>query len=229
MPIDPSIIAQRRREQLARLQPVKQQHRQRADDLAAVRYGGGNQKVRERIEENGITRSHSFDLFVTPDPLTLRMVLMAKIKPGMDVLEPEAGTGRIAKAIRAAGVEPVCVEFAWDTFNHLQKQGFNVTQADFLTWVTKQRFDVILMNPPFSNLADVDHVLRAFSLLKAGGILVAIMGAGALNQQGKKAKAFRAWLKGNHGKSEVLPKDTFKESGTGVNAFLVTIRKGKKI
>jgi len=172
-----------------------------------------------------ITARHGFDLFVTPNHLAERMVEIAEIKPGMTVLEPEAGTGRIAKAIRNAGVEPVCVEYAWDTYEFLRKQGYNVTQSDFLEWTAPHKFDVILMNPPFSNSADIIHVMWAYMHLARKGILVAIMSEGAFHGDRKKVANFRAWaeMKGAH--SEQLDAQTFKESGTNVNARLFTLRR----
>ena len=146
----------------------------------------------------------------------------------MTVLEPEAGTGRIAKAIREAGVEPVCVELAWSAFEFLKAQGYNVTQGDFMEYETDIKFDAICMNPPFSNLQDIDHVRRAYSMLKQGRTLVAIMGEGAFSQVRNKAKFFRDWLKKAGGWSEQLPDGTFQESGTGVNARIVVITKRSK-
>ena len=55
-------------------------------------------------------------------------------------------------------------------------------------------YDRIVMNPPFSDRRDVEHVQHAYELLKPGGRLVAIMGEGSFFGSDKKAVAFREWL-----------------------------------
>ncbi|MFH1463933.1 MAG: hypothetical protein ABIO70_06085, partial [Pseudomonadota bacterium] len=49
--------------------------------------------------------------FPTPDVVVAEMMQFAAVEAGHTVLEPSAGSGHIARAIRAAGVEPYCVEF----------------------------------------------------------------------------------------------------------------------
>tara|TARA_R110000737_G_scaffold152329_2_gene181609 strand:- start:4874 stop:8530 length:3657 start_codon:yes stop_codon:yes gene_type:complete len=82
------------------------------------------------------------------------------------------------------------------------------------------------MNPPFENFQDIEHVQHAFSLLKPGGKLVAIMGAGVKNSR-KKAVEFREWLDNAGSYIEDLPDGSFKTSDrpTGVSTVMVTIEK----
>lgn len=173
-------------------------------------------------------------LFETPPDLAARMVELAGIEPGQVVLEPSAGTGRIVRAIedvgRLGGGGLVCVEVNAELARGLADPQRYVLCRDFLTWDEPERlgsFDRVLMNPPFSKGADIDHVRHAFGMLEDGGKLVAIMGEGAFFRQDRKATAFRAWLDEVGGTSTRLPADTFKQSGTGVNTRLVTIRKGQ--
>lgn len=90
-------------------------------------------------------------------------------------------------------------------------------------------YDRIVMNPPFSNRRDVEHVRRAYDLLKPGGRLVAIMGEGSFFGQDKKAQEFRDWLDSVGGTSEKLPEGSFQDPtlpvNTGVNARMVVIEK----
>jgi hypothetical protein len=90
-------------------------------------------------------------------------------------------------------------------------------------YVDKQ-FDRILMNPPFSRQADVDHVLHAHSLLAPAGRLVAIMSAGVTFRCNGKTEALRSLIE-KHGAIESLPEHAFRESGTDVRTVLVTIDK----
>jgi hypothetical protein len=217
-------VVRNRRAQHALLKPMAVIHRQATEESWA-RKDAGTKAIKHRVEEQGIEAGHNFDLFHTPPQLASRMADIAQIKVGMSVLEPEAGTGRIAQAVRDRGVEPLCVEFAFSPFQFLLKQGFNAIQDDFLVWVTYNRFDAVLMNPPFSK--ETAHVMRAFELVKPGGILVGIMSAGTFSNQGKKATDFRAWLRSKRGKSEALPEGTFKEAGTNVSTYLITIKRSK--
>lgn len=91
------------------------------------------------------------------------------------------------------------------------------------------RYDRIIMNPPFSDRRDVQHVQHAYELLKPGGRLVAIMGEGSFFGQDKKAQEFRDWLESVGGTDEKLAEGTFMDLSlpvnTGVNARMVVIDK----
>lgn len=166
-------------------------------------------------------------LFPTPPELAARMVDEAQIEQGHDVLEPSAGTGNIIKAlpcVRPNGTV-TAVEISRDLTQHLESLADLTFCKDFLTCNGDLgKFDRILMNPPFADGQDIEHVKHAYQFLKDGGRIVAIMGEGAFFRSDRKATEFRAWLDGV-GYSEQLPADTFKASGTGVNTRLVVIDK----
>lgn len=90
-------------------------------------------------------------------------------------------------------------------------------------------YDRIVMNPPFGDRRDAEHVQHAYDLLKPGGRLVAIMGEGVFFGSDKKAQAFRDWLEERGGTDEKLEEGTFKDPSlpvtTGVNARMVVIDK----
>lgn len=92
---------------------------------------------------------------------------------------------------------------------------------------TASGYDRIIMNPPFSNRRDAEHVRHAYSLLKPGGRIVAIMGEGVFFGQDKKAQDFREWLESVGGTSEKLPEGSFMDPSlpvnTSVNARMVVI------
>jgi len=92
---------------------------------------------------------------------------------------------------------------------------------------TQSGYDRIIMNPPFSNGRDIDHVRHAYTLLKPGGRIVAIMGESAFTNQNKKATEFREWLDSVGGTEEKLPAGTFNDPSlpvnTGANARMVVI------
>lgn len=92
---------------------------------------------------------------------------------------------------------------------------------------TLSGYDRIIMNPPFSKRRDAEHVRHAYSLLKPGGRIVAIMGEGVFFGQDAKAQDFRDWLESVGGTSEKLPSGAFMDASlpvnTGVNARMVVI------
>ena len=91
------------------------------------------------------------------------------------------------------------------------------------------KYDRILMNPPFSEGRDIQHVRHAYDLLKPGGRLVALMGESAFTNQNKRATEFREWLESVGGTEEKLPEGTFNDPSlpvnTGANARMVVIEK----
>jgi phospholipid N-methyltransferase len=166
-------------------------------------------------------------LFPTPSSIVARMIDHAQIEPGHDVLEPSAGTGNILRAcfhlngegfsgVPAAG-DLVAVEIN-PSLTQLLANEFpkaKVVNGDFLAFNGDLgTFDRILMNPPFENAVDIKHILHARHMLKPGGRLVAICANGPRQNEQLKPIA-SSW--------EVLPPDTFKEQGTGVNTVLLTI------
>ena len=72
-------------------------------------------------------------------------------------------------------------------------------------------------------LADVDHVEHAITFLRARGRLVAVMGAGVLFRKDRRAAAFRERIATMGGAFEELPAGSFRESGTDVNAVVLTV------
>lgn len=181
----------------------------------------------KRKERDLVQKTNIEGFFPTPENIVSRMVDEAGIRNGMDVLEPSAGIGSIADAIRSAGVEPDVAEYNSSLAQHLTDKGYNVVANDFMEIPQSKKYDRILMNPPFERLQDTEHVMKAYSHLKPGGKLVAIMGESAFFNSAKKAADFREWLDSVSGYSEKLPEGTFKESlrSTGVATRLVVIEK----
>lgn len=163
--------------------------------------------------------------FATPESLAKRMADLADIKAGESVLEPSAGSGRLADVAKARGAKVAAVEMSSTLRDLLAKKGHEIIASDFTEMKPEAKFDKILMNPPFEKGQDMAHVQRAYEMLKPGGKMVAIMGEGGFFRTDKQATEFRTWLEGVRGTSEKLPEGTFKESGTGTNTRLVTITK----
>lgn len=169
------------------------------------------------------------DFFPTPKPVATRMARMAGIEKGMRVLEPSAGNGHLADAARDAGATVDAVEISDTLRKILEAKGHTIAGRDFNDYEPTEPYDAVLMNPPFSDRRDAEHIQRAFGMLKPGGRLVAIAGEGVFNGSDKKAQAFRDWLDGLGAEIEALPESTFKGADlpaqTSANARMVIIEK----
>lgn len=120
--------------------------------------------------------------YPTPAGLAQRLIAMAGIGPGHTVLEPSAGQGGLAAFLPVE--RTTCIEVAAMNSKVLQAKGYTVVQADFLDWAagTLQRFDRVVMNPPFSEGRATAHAEAAAALVKPGGTLAAILPAGHANR-----------------------------------------------
>jgi hypothetical protein len=166
--------------------------------------------------------------FPTPDEVIETMLDYAQIEAHHSILEPSAGAGAIIDGIVARhGDGPLIAAYEINASlcEILQAKGFDARPVDFLEAGGMFAFDRVLMNPPFENLQDIEHVMAAFKRLKSGGRLVSVMSPGPFFRDTGKAKGFRMWLDELGGEAVDLPEGSFKESGTGVASKLVIIDK----
>ena len=152
--------------------------------------------------------------FSTPLPLAYAALQAAAIRPGDIVLEPSAGTGMLAVMAECAlakrgdgarsgnplhlnEIAAVRAGLLAGLFEHAPVTRHNAESiADYLPGL---RPTVVLMNPPFSaspgvqrnrHDADLRHLRSAFSMLPAGGRLVAITSAGCIPGDAAWSRAF---------------------------------------
>lgn len=163
--------------------------------------------------------------FPTPKAIVSEMVKKAAAEPGMSVLEPSAGKGNIADILKESGIEPDVIEVNHTLREILSAKGHKLVGTDFLEHTGE--YDRIVMNPPFENGQEIDHVRHAYRLLKPGGKIVSIMSEGPFFRSMKKDTEFREWLDEVGGTSEKLPEGSFKsgERPTGVATRMVVIEK----
>ena len=99
------------------------------------------------------------------------------------ILEPSAGSGNIVeyakemlKNIRYRHeIDIDCIEKDFDLRSTLIGKDYRVVHDDFLTFDTFKKYDLIIMNPPFSNGAA--HLLKALDLQKNGGAIACVLNA----------------------------------------------------
>lgn len=176
-------------------------------------------------QTRAVARTLSF--FETPEALATELVELAQVKPGELVLEPSAGKGAIALALKRAGARVDVCEVEPSRFDYLRGLGFVGTNADFLELKPAPLYDRIVMNPPFDAGRDIDHVTHALGWLKPGGVLVAVMSAGVEYREDARTEAFRKLVASRVGTIRPLPPLSFASSGTNVNTVRVVFGLGR--
>jgi hypothetical protein len=145
------------------------------------------------------------------------------------VLEPSAGNGNLVDAAKSAGGQVDVIEISSQLRDILTAKGYEVVAHDFDAFTPSEPYDAVILNPPFSNRKDAEHIMRAFGMLKPGGRLAAIAGEGVFFGTDAKAVAFRKWLDDHDADIEPLGAGTFKDTSllatTGANARLIVIHK----
>jgi hypothetical protein len=163
--------------------------------------------------------------FPTPPNLVDHLLDLAEIPEGATVIEPSAGIGSIADVIaeRHPNANLICIERHGDLVEILKGGHDQVHLGDWLE--QDLRADRIVMNPPFEDDQDIDHVRHAFACLKPGGRLVSIMSSGSIQRTIGKAPAFKAWLNDQGAMIIGNPEGSFLSAfrSTGVNTITVVI------
>jgi len=179
--------------------------------------------------------------FSTPVPLGLAALAAAAITPADRVLEPSAGTGLLAILAETAGATLMLNELAAtraallsSLFPAIPVTRFDAAQID-------DHFDptavpsVVLMNPPFSVMANVSgrmadaayrHVASALARLADGGRLVAITGASFAPELPARRDAFvRLQERGTVVFTAAIDGSVYAKHGTTIETRLTVIDK----
>ncbi|HLP88805.1 MAG TPA: rRNA adenine N-6-methyltransferase family protein [Nostocaceae cyanobacterium] len=163
--------------------------------------------------------------FPTPSKVVEKMISHLQLQPGMKVLEPQAGAGHIADALKNHGCEVTCLEINPDLVSVLRLKGHQVLHQDCQDY--RCEFPRIAMNPPFENCQDAIFIQHAYNhCLSRGGIMAAIASEGLFFRNTQTEINFQQWFKFNKGKSYKLG-DAFKNSdrSTGIATRLLVLTK----
>ena len=179
------------------------------------------------ISTGQVTTRRETGFFETPSPTAADLVIWAGVKPGDKAIEPSAGTGCIAKELTLAGADVTVCERSRLMLTDLANIGYETFgEEDFLDVDVVEFADVIVMNPPFTKVGKgnhLDHVRRAFEMLKPGGVLVSILPISVEFRSDRRHIEFRAWYEELDGKLKHLPPNIF--AGTSVRTVALRIVK----
>lgn len=120
------------------------------------------------------------EFYPTPEELVNKMLDGVNLNYVKTVLEPSAGKGNIIQGLknhaRYQNLDIDCIEINKDLRNCLKGAGYRVVGDDFLTYTTMKQYDLIVMNPPFSN-GDA-HLMKALKMQQRhGGAVIALVNA----------------------------------------------------
>lgn len=118
------------------------------------------------------------DFYPTPNHIAEQMAEKVDWHQIRYVLEPSAGKGDILDYIKNRRIENRyyrysselkidCIEVQEELQAILKNKEANVVFNDFLQFTTHKRYDLIIMNPPFSE--GDKHLLKAIDLVREGG------------------------------------------------------------
>lgn len=116
-------------------------------------------------------KAHNY--YPTPETVAAELVEIADIQLGETFLEPSAGQGGIA--VHLPRDRTLCVEISPLHCAILRAKGYQAIEADFLSWEPGVKFDVVLMNPPFSDGRWIQHIQKGATHVAPRGRLVAVL------------------------------------------------------
>lgn len=175
------------------------------------------------------------DFYPTPLSVIKKMLEPYESKWGYrlsdrTILEPSAGKGNIADIINSPDapkyerkVKLDCLEIDPKLVAILQQNGHRVVGNDFLSWKPDKMYDLIMMNPPFSQ--GDKHLLHAWNCLQHGEI-ICLLNMETISSPNSKRKKLLNEIIRKFGSVEELGACFSKsERHTNVNVALVRLKK----
>lgn len=130
------------------------------------------------------------DFYPTPEHLVNKMLSGLDFNFIHSILEPSAGKGNIIDKLKEIehpkysynkkyDFDIDCIEIDDNLRSILKGKGYRLVYNDFLTYNTMKEYDLIIMNPPFSN--GCKHLLKAIEMQERnGGAIICLLNAETL-------------------------------------------------
>lgn len=172
-----------------------------ARNAVAEAYTAGCKEVRGKKSNVAYLPSgDNSDFYPTPSEVAGKMFqAVSNWHSIKTVLEPSAGKGDLLDSLSAfcekchmyygktrrfgrhrtsLDIDVDCIEADWNLRYILRGKGYRVIHDDFLSFNSRKKYDLIVMNPPFS---DGDkHLLKALEMQQDGGQIVCLLNAETL-------------------------------------------------
>lgn len=179
-----------------------------------------------------------FDNNFYPTPKHVARKMISPYRPSdlgeMSICDPEAGKGDILDVIKEvisshyySGFEfkPYCIEKNKELQFILAQKGYRLIAEDFLKYDGDYYFDLIVMNPPFSE--GDKHFLKAWEIMKEGDICCLLNAETIRNPHTETRKLVLKIIEDNNGTVEELGR-CFMGSERTTDVEVVMIRVNKK-
>lgn len=176
------------------------------------------------------------DFYPTPVNLVEKMLQNVDFSKIHTILEPSAGKGDILECLKEkqdngsyrTNWKPIkfdfdCIEKEEELRGILKQKGYRVVFDDFLKFDTMKQYDLIIMNPPFS---DGDkHLLKAIKMQERnGGAIISLLNAETLrNLYSNSRKELLQKIQEYNGQVEYI-KDSFVNAERRTNVEIALIK-----
>ena len=168
------------------------------------------------------------EFFPTSPSLAEQMLLpyRERIKNGATILDPSAGSGSLLRAAARLGAKEkqlFAIEIQPELTAILKEGKFRLIGDDFFKFESRYLFDIIVMNPPFSN--GEEHLLQAWEVLREGDIVCLLNSETIRNPYSEKRKLLRRLIEENGSVEELGQVFKGAERRTDVEVSLVRLNK----
>ena len=180
--------------------------------------------------------TNNLDFYPTPKNLIDKMLDGLEWKMIHTILEPSAGKGNIVEVLRekqkfnnkwytTIKLDIDCIESDENLRAILKEKNIRVVHDDFLTYDTMKEYDLIVMNPPFSN--GCKHLLKALEFQQRnGGAVVCLLNAETLKNEYNNERIMLNRMLREYNADVQYIRDAFvnAERKTGVEVALVKVK-----
>lgn len=188
------------------------------------------------------------EFYPTPDAVIAKMIEpYADILSTATILEPSAGSGAIVDYITTKGLKVPYTTKRGETLmmnvtakkekiytcEHnpelqliLQGKGYRIVADDFLSYRPDTRFNLLLLNPPFS--CGARHLLHAWEILQSGDIACLLNAETVRNVCTKERERLKAIIAENGSVEYLGPVFRTADNPTDVDVALVRLHKESK-
>lgn len=104
-----------------------------------------------------------------PTPKNVAIQMCNGYEDSRYILDPSAGKGDLVQPLIGHRRNVYGIEQSIELCGILKEKGIRVLGNDFFDYDGTERFDVVIMNPPFSN--GVDHLLHAWNICKGADVV----------------------------------------------------------